>query len=85
MEIFIKREDMFVNGYYVLYLVILCICLDKFWKKCNVLNKNEYYLLICIIGVNIRYFIIGKFICICICILSICIMLCKEMWWVVIC
>lgn len=55
----LREKICFVYGYNVLYLVILCICLNKFRKKCNVLNKNEYYLLICIIlGVNIRYILL---------------------------
>lgn len=85
MEIFIKREDMFCIRIICIIFSYVFVYWNKFRKKCNVLNKNKYYLLICIIlGVNIIYFIIGKFICICICIL-LCIMLCKEMWWVVIC
>lgn len=81
----LKEKTCFVHGYHASHSVILCICLNKSRKKCNVLNKNEYYLSICItLGANIRHFIIGKSTCTCICILS-CIMLCKEMWWAVTC
>lgn len=81
----LREKTCFVHGYNASHSVILCICLNKSRKKCNVLNKNEYYSLICIIGANIRHFIIGKSTCTCICILSTCIMLCKEMWWAVTC
>lgn len=85
MEISIKREDILCTRIpCITFSHIMYICLNKSRKKCNVLNKNEYYLSICIIGANIRHFIIGKSTCTCICILS-CIMLCKEMWWAVTC
>lgn len=45
----LREKTCFVHGYHASHSVILCIWLNKSRKKCNVLNKNEYYSSICII------------------------------------